>query len=52
MNHTYKIIMHERQSDGSIRIITRTAVCRSAQEAIDWYGLNEPDIVHYQIEEE
>lgn len=52
MNHTYKIIIHERQSDDSIRILTRTAVCRSVQEVIDWYGLTEPDIVHYYIEEE
>lgn len=50
--HTYKITMQERQKDGSIRTLTQTAVCRSRQEVIEWYGLNEPDIVSYKIEEE
>ena len=51
MNHTYKVTMNERQKDGSIRTLTQTAVCRSRSEVIDWYGLEEPDIVSYNIEE-
>jgi hypothetical protein len=49
--HTYKITMEERQKDGSTRTLTQTAYCRDRQEAIEWYGLNEPDIVSYKIEE-
>ncbi len=46
----FKITMVERQMDGSTRTLTqKTAVCRTCQEVIDWYGLNEPDIVSYTI---
>lgn len=51
MNHTYKVTMSERQKDGSIRTITQTAVCRSMKEVEEWYGLDEPDIDSYKIEE-
>lgn len=51
MNHTYKVIMNEMQKDGSIRTLARTAIVESRQAVIDWYGLNEPDIVSYTIEE-
>lgn len=51
MKHTYKVTMNERQKDGSIRTITQTAVCHHRQQVIDWYGLNEPDIISYTIEE-
>ena len=51
MNHTYKVTMNERQKDGSIRTLTQTAVCRSRSEVIEWYGLEEPDIISYNIEE-
>ena len=49
--NTYKITMNERQKDGSVRTLTQTAVCQSMKEAIEWYGLDEPDIVYYKIEE-
>ena len=49
--HQFEVIMRERQSDGSIQTLTQRAVCRSRQEVIDWYGLNEPDIVSYSIRE-
>lgn len=49
--HTFKIVMRERQKDGSIRTLTQTAVCRSREDAIEWYGLTEPDIVSYEITE-
>ena len=48
---TYKVTMKERQKDGSIHTLTQTAVCRSRKEVIEWYGLEEPDIVSYNIEE-
>ena len=47
----FKVIMQERQKDGSIRTIEQTAVCQTRQRVIDWYGLYEPDIVSYKIEE-
>lgn len=49
---TFKVTMSERQRDGSIRIIEQTAVCDNAQDVIRWYGLEEPDIVDYTIEEQ
>ena len=51
MNHTYKVTFDERQKDGSIRTMTRTAIVESRQAVINWYGLEEPDIVSYKIEE-
>lgn len=48
----YKVTMVERQKDGSNHTITQTAICRNEQEVINFYGLNEPDIVSYNIEEE
>jgi hypothetical protein len=48
----FKVKMQERQKDGSIHTIEQTAVCQTRQQVIDWYGLNEPDIVSYKIEEE
>lgn len=48
----FKVTMEERQKDGSIHTIEQTAVCQTRQQVIDWYGLNEPDIVSYKIEEE
>jgi hypothetical protein len=47
----FKVTMQERQKDGSIRTIEQTAVCQTRQQVIDWYGLNEPDIVSYKVEE-
>lgn len=51
MQKTFKITMVELQKDGTTRTITQTAVCRTRQDAIDWYGLKEPDILSYSIEE-
>ena len=47
--HTYKVTMQERQLDGSICTITKTAVCTNKSQVIEWYGLTEPDIVSYDI---
>ena len=48
----FKVTMQERQKDGSIHTLTQTAICQNRQQVIDWYGLNEPGIVSYAIEEE
>ena len=45
----YKVTMVERQKDGTTHTLTQSAVCRSEKEVIDFYGLNEPDIVSYDI---
>ena len=49
---TFKVTMSERQRDGSVHTIEQTAVCNNAQEVVRWYGLEEPDIVYYTIEEQ
>ncbi len=51
MYHAYKVTMNVRQEDGSIRTFTRTAVLESLEAVIDWYGLDDSDIVSYTIEE-
>ena len=48
----FKVTMHERQADGCVRTLTQTAVCGCRQDVGDFYGLDEPDIVDYVIEEE
>lgn len=47
----YKVTMKERGADGSIRTLEQTAVAQSRKQVIDWYGLDEPDIIDYTIEE-
>lgn len=47
----FQVIMVERQKDGSTHTLTQTAMCENRQQVIDWYGLNEPDIVSYSIME-
>lgn len=47
----FKVTMQERQPDGSIRTLVKTAVCTNKSQVIEWYGLTEPDIVSYEIEE-
>ena len=49
--HKYEVTMVERQSDGTTHTIEQTAYCRSRQEVIEWYGLNQADIVSYTIKE-
>jgi hypothetical protein len=48
----FNITMRERQRDGSVRTLTQTAICQTRQQVIEWYGLNEPDIVGYTITED
>lgn len=46
----YKVIMNERQKDGSIHKIEQIAICQNPQQVIEFYGLREPDIVSFLIE--
>ena len=42
--------MVERR-DGKEHTLTQTAICENEAQVIDFYGLREPDIVSYSIEE-
>lgn len=48
----FKVTMKEMGKDGVVRTLTQTALCETRQQVIDWYGLNEPDIIDYTIEVE
>ena len=48
---TFKVVMKERGADGIVRTLEQTACCENHQQVIEWYGLNEPDIVDYTITE-
>ena len=43
--------MNELQRDGSIHTLNQMAICESREELVKWYGLDQPDIVSYTIEE-
>ena len=45
----FKVTMVELRN-GTTHTIEQTAICETRQQVIDWYGLNEPDIVSYKIE--
>ena len=47
----FKVTMKERGRDGSIHTLEQTAICQSRQQVIEFYGLNEPDIISYDIQE-
>lgn len=47
----FEITMKEMGPDGVVRTLTQTAVCETRQQVIDWYGLEEPDILSYTITE-
>jgi hypothetical protein len=47
----YKVVMSERQADGTVRTFSQTAFCGSKEDVIKFYGLDKPDIVSYSIEE-
>lgn len=48
----YKVTMQERQADGSVRTLEQISFAPSREAVIEWYGINEPDIVSYTIKEE
>ena len=45
----YNVTMVERQPDGTTHTLKQSAVCPSEEDVIEFYGLNEPDIVSYDI---
>ena len=47
----FEVTMKEMGKDGKIRIIMQTAICESRKQVIEFYGLNEPDILSYTIKE-
>ena len=47
---TFKVTMKELGRDGIEREITQIAACQTRQQVVDFYGLNEPDIIDYSIE--
>ena len=49
--HTYKVTMQELGPDGKIRTLETTAFCEDRSDVIKFYGLNQPDIIDYDIEE-
>ena len=48
---TFEITMNELGKDGKVRTITQTAICQNRRQVIEWYGLNNPDIISYSITE-
>ena len=48
---TFEVTMEECGKDGVVRAIKQTAVCESREQVIKFYGLNEPDILSYNIKE-
>lgn len=47
----FEVIMEEIGRDGVVRTLTQTAVCETRRQVIEWYGLEEPDILSYEIHE-
>lgn len=45
----FEVTMRELGKDGQVRTIKQTAVCETRQQVIEFYGLNEPDILGYEI---
>lgn len=48
---TFEVTMKELGKDGRVRTLKQTAVCESEKEVVDFYGLNEPDIISFEIRE-
>lgn len=48
---TFEVTMRELGKDGKVRTNKQTAVCETREQVIEWYGLNEPDILDYEIYE-
>ena len=48
----FNVTIEERAADGRVNIINQTAVCQNRQQIIDFYGLEEADVISYTIEEE
>lgn len=48
---TFEIVMQEIGRDGVVRTLEQTAYCETRQQVIEWYGLDQPDIISYTITE-
>lgn len=48
---TFNVTMVELQKDGSTLTLEQTAYCETRQQVIDFYGLDQPDILSYSITE-
>lgn len=48
---TFEVKMTEIGKDGKVRTTTQRAFCENRQQVVNFYGLNEPDILEYTIEE-
>jgi len=48
---TFEITMEEMGKDGVVRTLHQTAHCETRQQVVEWYGLDEPDILSYTITE-
>jgi len=50
MKH-FQVTMREVRG-GVVRTLTQDAYCESEAQVVEFYGLNEPDILDYEIREE
>ena len=50
-NNHYRVTMVEAGRDGKERTIVQEAYAPNRRAVIDFYGLNEADIISYRIEE-
>ena len=46
----FKVYMKERGRDGVVRELEQIAICETRKQVVEFYGLNEPDIISYRIE--
>ena len=47
----FEVTMCELGPDGKERTLKQTAICETRQQVIFFYGLDEPDIISYEIKE-
>ena len=47
----FRVTIKEMRPGGEMRTLTQDAYCESREQVIEFYGLNEPDIFSYRIEE-
>ena len=47
----FEVTMKERGRDGVVRELKQAAICETRSQVVEFYGLNEPDIVSYSIRE-
>lgn len=50
-NKTFEVKMTEIGKDGKVRELTQRAYCENKQQVVNFFGLNNPDILDYTIEE-